>query len=78
MYFKFFGITFFRLEKEKQYLYDKKGELITNSVGTPELLNYHYFIPDFTEFNTYIVILTFILGIILLFLLDYYDKKRKS
>lgn len=64
--------------KEKQYLYDKKGELITNSVGTPELLNYHYFIPDFTEFNTYIVILTFILGIILLILLNYYDKKRKS
>ena len=64
--------------KEKQYLYDKKGELITNSVGTPELLNYQYFIPDFTEFNTYIVILTFILGIILLFLLNYYDKKRKS
>ena len=64
--------------KEKQYLYDSKGELITNSIGTPEILNYLYFLPDFTEFNTYIVILTFILGIILLFLLDYYDKKRKS
>ncbi len=64
--------------KERQYLYDDKGEVITNSVGTPELLNYRYFLPDFSEFNTYIVILTFILGAILLFLLDYYDKKRKS
>tara|TARA_B100000989_G_C19527670_1_gene467786 strand:+ start:453 stop:1475 length:1023 start_codon:yes stop_codon:yes gene_type:complete len=64
--------------KEKQYLYDTNGELITNTVGTPEISNYRYFLPDFSEFNTYIVILTFILGIILLFLLDYYDKKRKS
>jgi len=64
--------------KEKQYLYDTNGELITNSVGTPEISNYRYFLPDFSELNTYIVILTFILGIILLFLLDYYDKKRKS
>ena len=37
-------------------LLNSKGELITNSVGTPEILNYLYFLPDFTEFNTYIVI----------------------
>jgi hypothetical protein len=55
-----------------------QGELIRNSVGTPELLNYHYYLPDLTSFNTYVVILAFILGAILLFLLDYYDKKRTS
>jgi uncharacterized membrane protein len=64
--------------KEKQFLYNDAGELIRNSVGTPELLNYHYYLPDLTSFNTYVVILAFILGAILLFLLDYYDKKRTS
>ena len=64
--------------KEKQYLFDESGEIITNSVGTPELLNYYYYFPDLSEINTYVVILAFLLGAALLFLLDYYDKKRKS
>tara|TARA_X000001036_G_scaffold138269_1_gene131058 strand:+ start:194 stop:1216 length:1023 start_codon:yes stop_codon:yes gene_type:complete len=64
--------------KEKQYLFNDESEVITNSVGTPEILNYRYFLPDFSEFNTYVVILAFKLGVIILFLLDYYDKKRKT
>ena len=64
--------------KEKQYLFNDESEVITNSVGTPEILNYMYFLPDFSEFNTYVVILAFKLGVIILFLLDYYDKKRKT
>ena len=64
--------------KEKQYLYRDTGELVTNSVGTPELLDYRYYLPDLSSFNTYVVILAFLLGATLLFLLDYYDKKRKS
>lgn len=64
--------------KEKQYLFNESGEVITNSVGTPELLNYLYYFPDLTQINTYVVILAFLLGAALLFLLDYYDKKRKS
>jgi len=64
--------------KEKQYLFNDESEVITNSVGTPEILNYRYFLPDFSEFKTYVVILAFNLGVIILFLLDYYDKKRKT
>lgn len=64
--------------KEKQYLFNDQSEVITNSVGTPEILNYRYFLPDFSEFKTYVVILAFNLGVIILFLLDYYDKKRKT
>lgn len=64
--------------KEKQYLYNDTGELITNGVGTPELLNYRYYLPDLSKFDTYVVILAFLLGATLLFLLDYYDKKRKT
>ena len=64
--------------KEKQYLYNDTGELITNGLGTPELLNYRYYLPDLSKFDTYVVILAFLLGATLLFLLDYYDKKRKT
>ena len=64
--------------KEKQYRYNDQGELVTNSVGTPELLNYHYYVPDFSQIDTYVVILAFLLGATLLFLLDYYDRKRKA
>lgn len=64
--------------KEKQYLVDANGELITNRVGTPELVNYHYFLPEATQIETYVVILAILFGAAILFLLDYYDRKRNS
>lgn len=64
--------------KEKEFLTDQQGRIITNSVGTPELLNYSYYLPDWNAIQTYIVILGFILGAALLFILDYYDKKRSA
>lgn len=64
--------------KEKEFLTDLQGEVITNSVGTPELLSYHYYLPEWNEIQTYIVILGFISGAAFLFILHYYDKKRAA
>ena len=64
--------------KEKQYIYDANGKLLTNSLGTPEFSSYHYYLPKFEEFNTYAVLLAFLIGAALLFLLDYYDKRKTS
>ena len=64
--------------KEKEYLINNQGDVITNTVGTPELLSYNYYFPEWNEIQTYIVILGFIAGAALLFLLNYYDKKRTA
>ena len=64
--------------RTKSFLYSDDGNLILNAVGNPKFSNYNYFIPDFKDFQTYGVLLTIILGISLLFLLNYYDKKRTN
>lgn len=62
--------------KNKIYLYTKEGKLKLNAVGNPEFLNYNYYLPNFKDLETYGVLLTILLGASILFLLDYYDKKR--
>lgn len=62
--------------KTKVYLYTENGKPILNSVGNPTFSNYDYYLPNLKEFETFGVLLTIILGASLLFLLDFYDKKR--
>lgn len=64
--------------EKKEFAYDLEGNILTNSIGTPELSSYDYYLPKLNELNTYGVILAFLLGAALLFLLDYYDKRRTS
>ena len=64
--------------KKKVLLCDDKGNLILNASGNPIFSNYNYYYPDFKDFETYGVLLTIILGISILFLLNYYDKKRTN
>ncbi|MEK9613242.1 MAG: DUF368 domain-containing protein [Flavobacteriaceae bacterium] len=64
--------------KSKVFLYDSEGVILKNSVGNPQLANYNYLLPDFSKLNTYAVLWAIILGIALLLVLDYYDKKRKK
>jgi len=64
--------------RTKEYLYNEEGSLLLNSVGNPSLANYSYYLPDFHDPQTYGVFLTLILGASVLFILDYYDKKRPS
>ena len=62
--------------RTKAYLYNANERLILNDLGNPKFSNYNYYLPDFTDFETYGVLLTMILGVSVLFILDYYDKKR--
>jgi uncharacterized membrane protein len=62
--------------KTKVYLYSENGKPILNSVGNPTFSNYDYYLPNLKEFETFGVFLAIILGASLLFLLDFYDKKR--
>jgi len=64
--------------KKKVFLHDEKGSYIINASGNPMFSNYNYYYPDFKDFENYGVLLTIILGISLLFLLNYYDKKRTN
>ena len=64
--------------RKKVLLCDDKGNLILNASGNPMFSNYNYYYPDFKDFETYGVLLTIILGISLLFVLNYYDKKRTN
>ena len=64
--------------KKKVLLCDDKGNLILNASGNPMFSNYNYYYPDIKNFETYGVLLTIILGISILFLLNYYDKKRTN
>ena len=55
----------------------KRGiEFATNEGGNPTFSNYDYYLPNLKEFETFGVLLAIILGASLLFLLDFYDKKR--
>ena len=62
--------------KTKVYPYSENGKPILNSVGNPTSSNYDYYLPNLKEFETFGVLLAIILGASLLFLLDFYDKKR--
>ena len=62
--------------KKKVYLYQDDGSPLLNAVGNPEFSNYDYYFPNFTDMETFAVLLTIILGAAVLFTLDYYDKKK--
>ena len=62
--------------KIEVFKYDNKGALILNSLGNPKIDYYHYSFPDFTNSYTYEVILSILLGVILIFVINYYGKKR--
>lgn len=63
--------------KTKTYKYLPNGELITNSVGTPQVLSQDYYFPDFSALMTYRVLFFILVGVAILFLLNVYEKKRK-
>ncbi len=62
--------------RTKAFVYDDDGNLIPNALGNPKFSNYNYYLPDFKDIETYGVLLSIILGVSILFLLNYYDKKR--
>lgn len=62
--------------KIEVFKYDNKGALILNSLGNPKIDYYHYSFPDFSNPFTYQVILSILLGVILIFVINYYGKKR--
>jgi uncharacterized membrane protein len=64
--------------KLKVFNYDDQGQIITNSVGNPEVINYRYDFPDFSNLETYAVIVALIFGATLLFAIDNYDKKKNN
>ena len=59
------------------FKHDNKEALILNSLGNPKIDYYHYSFPDFGNLQTYEVILSILLGVILIFVINYYGKKRK-
>ena len=64
--------------KLKVFNYDDQGQIITNSVGNPKVINYRYDFPDFSNLETYAVIIALIFGATLLFAIDNYDKKKNN
>ncbi len=62
--------------KNKVYLLKEDGTPILNALGNPEFSNYDYYFPNFQDLETFTVLLTIIIGAAILFILDYYDKKR--
>ena len=62
--------------KIEVFKYDSMGTLILNSLGNPKIDYYYYSFPDFSISYTYEVILSISLGVILIFAINYYDKKR--
>ena len=63
--------------KMEVFKYDNEGALVLNSLGNPKIDYYHYSFPDFGNSCTYEVILSILLGVILIFVINYYGKKRK-
>ena len=64
--------------KTKIFSYDEHGKMIKNSVGNPEVASYKYTFPDLSTLEAYGVITAILVGVGLLFLIDYYDKKRND
>ena len=64
--------------KTKVLKYNPLGEPLLNSVGNQEVASYQYSFPDFSTLETYGVIAALFCGAILLFAIDYYDKKRND
>ena len=62
--------------KIEVFKYDSMGTLILNSLGNPKIDYYYYSFPDFSISNTYEVILSISLGLILIFAINYYEEKR--
>ena len=62
--------------KIEVFKFDNKGVLILNSLGNPKIDYYHYSFPDFSNSYTYEVILSILIGVILIFVINYYGKKR--
>lgn len=60
--------TIFKI-KNKNFLLDQKGNKIVE--------NYERFIPDFSITQTWISIMFILLGITLILIIDFYEKKRK-
>lgn len=63
--------------KVKTFETDFKGMLLTNSVGSPQILSHDYILPNLLLLETYNVIFAILFGIGILYLLNRYDKKRK-
>ena len=64
--------------KKREFLYDKDGDVLINSVGNKMFSNYSYYFPDLGLYQTYSVLLFIFLGAGIIYLLNYYDKKHKS
>ena len=63
--------------KMEIFKYDNEGALVLNSLGNPKIDYYYYSFPDFGDSCTYEVIFSILLGVILIFVINYYGKKRK-
>ena len=64
--------------KVKTFETDQEGALLTNSVGSPQVLSHDYIVPNLLQLETYSVIFAILIGVGILYLLNRYDKKRKQ
>lgn len=64
--------------KVKEYLYDVHGNLMTNSVGNGIFSNYQYYLPNVYESKTYFEFLSIIFGIIIILVLNHYEKRKTT
>ena len=64
--------------KVKEYLYDEYGNLVTNSVGKEIFLNFKYYLPNIFELKTYFEFSSIIFGIIIILVLNHYEKRKTT
>lgn len=62
--------------KKAVYL-KEKGELMLDKKGNKIIENYERFIPDQLDMETFLALFFIVLGIGLILLIDYYDKRKK-
>ena len=64
--------------KVKEYLYDDHGNLMTNSVGNGIFSNFQYYLPNVYESKTYFEFISIIFGIIIILVLNHYEKRKAT
>lgn len=56
----------------------KNNEIIINKEGNKVVENYERYLPDLTNYETWVAIFFVIFGIVLILAIDFYDKKRRA
>lgn len=64
--------------KVKEYSFDEYGDLMTNSVGNQIFSNFQYYLPNIDESKTYFEFSSIIFGIVIILLLNHYEKRKAT